>query len=92
MVYRNFGRTGHVNRMVAAMKDTNNKSVAKGEVVQILEGTRDNIFDGCFAVVDEVRQWGIIADVYSTEGRTYPIRLASNQFQWVGRAAAIRKD
>lgn len=78
--------------MVATLKDTNNKSVAVGEVIQILEGTRDKIFDGCFAVVDEVKGWGIIADVYDTKGATYPIRLASNQFQWIGRAAQIRKD
>jgi hypothetical protein len=70
--------------------DCTGKSVAVGEVVQILVGTRDNIFDGCFAVVDEIKKWGIIADVYGVKGETYPIRLASNQFKWIGRAAATR--
>lgn len=72
-------------------KDCNNKSVAKGDVVQILEGTRDKIFDGCFAVVDEIKGWGIIADVYSTQGDVFPIRLSANQFEWVGRAPIVRE-
>ena len=61
-------------------------------MIQILEGTRDMIFDGTFAVVDEVRSWGIIADVYGTKMETYPVRLSSNQFQWIGKAAVVRKD
>lgn len=73
------------------MKDCNDKSVAKGDVIQILAGTRDNIFDGCFGVVDEMKNWGIIADVYSTQGDVFPIRLVSNQFQWIGRAAVVRE-
>lgn len=72
--------------------DCTGKSVAVGDVVQILVGTRDNIFDGCFAVVDKTKGWGVIADVYDTKNMTYPIRLASNQFRWIGRAAATRDD
>jgi len=70
--------------------DCAGKSVAVGEVVQILVDTHNNIFDGCFAVVDEIRSWGIVAIVYGTKGETYPVRLVSDRFKWIGKAAATR--
>jgi predicted ribonuclease YlaK len=74
------------------MKDSEDKSVAVGDVIQILPASLNNVFNGCLGVVNQVKGWGIIADIYVTNGECYPVRLAGNQFKWIGRAAYIRKE
>lgn len=66
------------------MRDAVGKLVAVGDVVQILPEGRP--FDRCFAVVTDVRGWGITADIYIVQD-VVSIRLSSSQFRWIGRAA-----
>jgi hypothetical protein len=69
---------------VGCMRTDGGAMIREGDVVQI-QTPANLIFDGMFAVVGEVRTWGVIADVYLDTGGIAPIRLATSEYQYVGR-------
>jgi hypothetical protein len=61
-----------------------------GDVIQI--DPSNEMFCACFAVVEEVRDWGVIAKV-TIPGRPpseMPIRLATGDFVRIGEAAFVQ--
>jgi hypothetical protein len=73
------------------VRDIHGKAVVVGDVIQILSDAVNPTLNSCFGVVDHVGRWEIIAVIYGISNGLYAIPLASNQFQWIGRAAYIRK-
>ena len=68
--------------------------LAPGDVIQVDPEVAG--FGACFAVVDEVRTWGVTASVFGPNGTRqgpaseYPVRLETGKFERVGRAVWLR--
>lgn len=59
-----------------------------GDVVQIAPEADVNVgLRTCFAVVTEVKGWGVLADVAMPGKGVAPVRLAFGQFERIGPAA-----
>lgn len=68
------------------------KTMQAGDVIQISPDSdvREE-FKGKLAMVDEVKNWGIVAFVATFNGRAY-IRLPWHQFEYVGQAPFVPED
>ncbi len=72
-------------RILVAMQEE--APIAVGDVVQI-DPTCQTKFPACFAIVDEVRPWGVVAYVPipgPNTGKAY-VRLESQEFHRIGLA------
>jgi hypothetical protein len=64
------------------------ESIAVGDVIQIHPDQR--ALGGCFAVVTEVRGWGVIADVPVSRAGVAPVRLQESEYIRIGKAEWVR--
>lgn len=61
---------------------------AVGDVLQIYPDHL--VLGGCFAVVTEVRDWGVLADVPLATDKVAPVRLRPDEFRVIGGAHWLR--
>lgn len=71
--------------------ETDARGAQPGEVVQI-NPEKHPKFAGCFAVVDQLRRWGVVADIPmpGDPNAIIPVRLAWADFARVGMACWVR--
>jgi len=71
--------------------ETDARGAQPGEVVQI-NPEKHPKFAGCFAVVDQLRRWGVVADIPmpGDPNAIIPVRLAWADFARVGMACWMR--
>jgi hypothetical protein len=61
-----------------------------GSVIQVID--ENSIFCGQFFIVSESRSWGCKAYQFRESGTLVPIRLAPEDFVFIGQAEMVRDD
>jgi hypothetical protein len=59
--------------------------ISEGDVIQIAPGGTLEWCDHCFAIVTEVKKWGVIAFVFGKEQST-PVRITDRNYAYIGKA------
>lgn len=62
----------------------------KSEVIQVNETIPE--WTGCLMIVDEVKQWGVVAGMRVPGKGTAYLRLKHDQYERIGRAAFIERS
>lgn len=63
------------------------KIIKNGDVIQAIENTGD--WCGCLLIVEEVKEWGVLAGLKVPMQGTAYIRLKHDQYEYIGRAPLV---
>jgi len=66
---------------------------SKGDVIQVVDGPAgDGSWIGCLMIVDEVKEWGVLAYLHvPMKGDAY-LRLKHGEYDIVGKAVLVHPD
>ena len=63
--------------------------VSKNDVIQVVEGVGNGSWTGCLMIVDEVKDWGVIAYLHvPMQGDAY-LRLKHGEYEVIGKAVLV---
>lgn len=66
--------------------------VSKNDVIQVVEGVGNGSWTGCLMIVDEVKDWGVLAYLHvPMQGDAY-LRLKHGDYEIIGKAIMVHPD
>jgi len=66
--------------------------VSKNDVIQVIEGVGNGSWTGCLMIVDEVKDWGVMAYLHvPMQGDAY-LRLKHGEYEVIGKAVLAHPD
>ena len=66
--------------------------VSKNDVIQVVEGVGNGSWTGCLMIVDEVKDWGVMAYLHILmQGDAY-LRLKHGEYAVIGKAVLVHPD
>ena len=67
-------------------------NVSVNDVIQVNDAVKNSQWTGCLMIVDEVKDWGVLAYLHiPMQGNAY-LRLRHNEYEIIGRAVFASKS